>query len=153
MPFFRPLRKSGHLSLSPDISVDSENSDEPPLPQKVTEPTLSLPRPWRKKASPTGTRASSSPPMEPASPKASDFVEREVPTPILLSAVPGVFVTNATMVPPTETIPATNPVPDLLAATWDKVKDGPKGDSNDGMDRGLDVLSTNESFFVGKAGF
>lgn len=104
--------------------------------------------------SPTGTRASSSLPVEPALPKASSgAVEREVPTTTPLSAVPGVVVTNLTIIPPTETIPATNPVPGPLAATWDKVKDGPKGDNNDGMDRSLDVLGANENIFVDQARF
>jgi hypothetical protein len=72
-------------------------------------------------------------------------IEREVPTPTPLPAVPGVYVTNLTMASPTEMIPATNPVPDLLAATWDKVKDGPKGD-NSNLERGLDVLGADEVF-------
>ncbi|KAF8259842.1 hypothetical protein EI94DRAFT_1812645 [Lactarius quietus] len=42
------------------------------------------------------------------------------------------------MIPPTETIPALSPAPDPLAAAWDKVKDGPKGDSGDGR---LDVTT------------
>jgi hypothetical protein len=149
MPFFSPLRKSSHASLTPAISVDLGNSDEPPQHRKVTEPALSLPRPWKRKTSSTGTRSSSSLPMEPTLPKvessAADAVEREVPAPMPLPAVPGVFVTNLTMISPTEMIPATRPVPELLSETWDKVKDGPKVDTSS-LGRGLDVLGANETF-------
>jgi hypothetical protein len=88
--------------------------------------------------------------MEPTLPKvessAADAVEREVPAPMPLPAVPDVFVTNLTMIPPTEMIPATSPVPDPLAATWDKVKDGPEVDTSR-LGRGLDILGANENFF------
>ena len=55
------------------------------------------------------------------------------------STGPGVIVTNITMVPPTEVIPTINP---LLAETWDKVKDGPKGGN---VDRIPDALGADES--------
>ncbi len=150
MPFFSLLRKSNQPSLARPASADvasdpfSANPDELPQRRRKTEPTPSLPRPWRRKAASTVTRASSSPPTGPALPvtpkvesPASDAAIREIPTPMPLPTGSGVFLTNLTMVPPTEMIQAISPVPDLLAATWDKVKEGPKGVS---MDRSLDVL-------------
>ncbi|KAH9077795.1 hypothetical protein EDB83DRAFT_2548774 [Lactarius deliciosus] len=103
----------------------------------------SLPRPWKRKAASTVSRASSPPPIVPALPvapkvesPAPDTATREMPTPMPLPAGPDIFV-NLTMLPSTEIIPTVSPVPDLLAATWDEVKDGPKGVS---VDRSLDVL-------------
>ena len=79
----------------------------------------------------------------------SDAAIREMPTPMPLPVGPDVFVANFTMVPSTEMIPTINPEPDLLAATWDQVKDGPK---DDGVDKAIDVLSGIEDF-IGPAGF
>ena len=155
MPFFSLLRKLGHPNLSQAVSVDvtsnpvSENSNELPQHRRDTESTPSLPRPWRRKETSTATRVSSSPPMEPIpsiipkvkSPTSDDSI-REMPTPMLLSAGHGTSSTNLAVVPPREMIPTINPVPDLLAATWDQVKGGPKGGS---VDRAIDTLGTNET--------
>ncbi|KAI9464116.1 hypothetical protein BJY52DRAFT_1166045 [Lactarius psammicola] len=150
MPFFSSLRKLSLSSFvrpaSADMASDrfSGNPDEKPHHRRKSEPTTSLPRPWRRKAASTVGRASSSPPIEPAPPitpkvesATPDTAVREMPTLVPLSAGPGVFVTDPTMVPPTEVIPTISPVPDLLATMWDEVKDGPKGDN---VDRSLDVL-------------
>ena len=39
-------------------------------------------------------------------------------------------------------VPTINPVPDLLAATWDQVKGGAKGDS---VDRAIDIVGASET--------
>ncbi|KAH9171873.1 hypothetical protein EDB89DRAFT_2070429 [Lactarius sanguifluus] len=147
MPCFSLLRKSSQPSLARPASADvasgpfSENSDKLPQRRRKTEPTPSFPR-WRKAAS-SVSRVGSSPPIEPALPvtlkvesPAPDNAIREMPTPMPLPAGPGVFV-NRTTLPPTEMIPTISPESDLLAATWDEVKDGPKDVS---VDRSLDVL-------------
>ena len=158
MPFFSLSRKLSHPNLSQAASGDvtsnpvSGSSNELPQRRKDTESTSSLPRPWRRKGTSTATRASSSPPMErslPVIPKVesptSDDSIREMPTPMPLSAGPEVFFTNLTMVPPREMIPAINPVPDLLAATWDQVKGGAKGDS---VDRAIDIVGASETLLA-----
>jgi hypothetical protein len=71
----------------------------------------------------------------------SDASIREMPTPMPLAVGPDVFFTNLAMVPPTEMIPTITPVPDLLAATWDQVKGGPKGDT---LDRAIDIIGANK---------
>ena len=156
MPLFSLSRKFSQPSLTRAASDDvasnflSGNSNELPRPRRDTGSTSSLPRLWRRKGASTTSRDSSSPPMEPVIPiipkvesPSSDVVIREMPTPMPLPAAPDVFFTNCTMVPPTERTPTINPEPDLLAATWDQVKSGPKGDS---MDRAIDVLGANENF-------
>ena len=158
MPFFSILRKLGHPNPSQAASVDVTsnpvpgNSNELPQRQRDTESTPSLPRPWRKKRTPTATRVSSSLPMEPIlpiipkveSPTSDNFIQ-EMPTPMLLSTGPGPSFANLAMVAPREMIPTINPVPDLLAATWDQVKGGAKGDS---VDRAIDTLGANETSLV-----
>ena len=80
--------------------------------------------------------------MEPKveSPTSDDSI-REMPTPMPLSAGPEIFLTNLAMVPSREMIPTTSSVPDLLAATWDQVKGGAKGDS---VDRAIDIVGASE---------
>ncbi|KAI9438361.1 hypothetical protein H4582DRAFT_257215 [Lactarius indigo] len=146
MPFFSLLRRSSQPSLARPASADVANdpfSGNPDELRRKTEPAPSFPRSWRRKAASSVSRAGSSPPIEPALPvtpklesPAPDPAIREMPTPMPLPAAPDVFV-NLTMLPSTEMIPTISPVPDLLAATWDEVKDGPKGVS---LDRSLDVL-------------
>ncbi|KAI9464114.1 hypothetical protein BJY52DRAFT_887425 [Lactarius psammicola] len=138
MPFFNSLRKFGHPSAAHPASADlagdpfSGNSDELPQRRRKSEPSPSLPRPWRRKVASTVSHASSSPPIEPAlpiTPKVENPVAGiavlETPTPMPPPVAP---VTNPTMVPPTEMIPTISPTPDSLAATWDEVKGSPKGD-------------------------
>jgi hypothetical protein len=150
MPFFSLLKKHPDLRRAASADPLSASSDALPQSRRETELTPSLPRPWRRKVASTVSRAGSSPPMEPTLPitpkvesPAPDTAVREMPIPMPLPAGPGVFFTNLTMVPPTEMIPITIPVPDLLAATWDEVKDGPKGGS---VDRSIDVLGANKNF-------
>ncbi|KAH9034702.1 hypothetical protein EDB85DRAFT_2288949 [Lactarius pseudohatsudake] len=149
MPFFGLLRKSSQPSLARPASADvasgpfSENPDKLLQRRRKTEPTPSFPRSWRRKAASSVGRAGSSPPIEPALPvtpkvesPAPDTTIREMPTPMPLPAGPDVFL-NLTMLPSMEIIPTISPESDLLAATWDEVKDGPKGVS---VDRSLDIL-------------
>ena len=154
MPFFNLSKKRSNLirAASADVASDPLSGDAGVLPQRrrETEPTTPLPRPWKRRGTSTPTRASSSLPMEPALPVAQtvespapEAAIREMPTPMPLPTGPGVFFTNLAMVPPTEMIPTISPVPDLLSATWDDVKDGPKGGS---IDRGIDVIGKNRNF-------
>ena len=150
MPLFSLSKKHPGLRRAASADLLSASSDVLPQGRRETEPTPSLPRPWRKKGTSTVSRAGSSPPMEPTLPvaprvesPAPDTAVREMPIPMPLPAGPGVFFTNLTMVPPMEMMPTISPVPDLLAATWDEVKDGPKGGT---VDRGIDVLGANKTF-------
>ncbi|KAF8273628.1 hypothetical protein EI94DRAFT_1795034 [Lactarius quietus] len=145
MPFFSVLKHFNHPSNARSPSADvtsnplSENSDDTSRRRRESEPTRPLPQPWslRRKAASAISRARSSPPTEPAlvvirkvKSSAPDAPGREIPIPVPLPAGPGVIVSDINMVPPMEMIPATtSPVPDMLAATWDQVKDGLKSES------------------------
>ena len=65
-----------------------------------------------------------------------------------LPTCPGIIATNINMVPPTEVIPTISP---LLAETWDKVKDVPKGGNvgriPDALGAGKSVASRTEFYF------
>ena len=142
MPFFSVLRHFNHPSdasptspTSPDEASDpsSDNSDELSRRRRESEPTRPLPLPWslRRKGASAISRAKSSPPIEPAlvvtrkaKRPAPNPPVREIPVPIPPPAGPRAIVTDMTMAPPMEMITTTSPVPDLLAATWDQVKDG-----------------------------
>ena len=158
MPFLSLLRKLSHPNLSQAASRDvtgnlvSGSSTELPQRRRDAESTPSLPRPWRRRGTPTATRASSSATMEPIFPimpkvesPASDDSIREMPTPMPLSAGPEIFFTNLAMVPPREMVPTINPMPDLLAATWDQVKGGAKGDS---VDRAIDIVGASDTLLA-----
>ena len=162
MPLFSLSRKFSQPSLTRAASDDvasnplSGNADELPQRRRDTGSTSSLPRLWRRKGASTASRDNSSPTMEPVIPIMAkvespipDAAIREMPTPMPLPAGPDVFFTNFTMVPPTEMMPTINPEPDLLATTWDQVKDGPKDDS---LDKAIDVLGANKNF-AGLTGF
>ena len=42
-------------------------------------------------------------------------------------------------------VPTINPMPDLLAATWDQVKGGAKGDS---VDRAIDIVGASDTLLA-----
>lgn len=160
MPFFSVLRHFNHpnnnaRSASADEASDpsSGDSDELSRRRRESEPTRPLPQPWslRRKGASAISRARSSPPIDSTllvTPKtkrsAPDAPGREMPIPILLPPNRGVIVTDMTMAPPMEMI-STSPVPDLLAATWDRVKDGQKGDKGDSVERAANALGTDET--------
>jgi hypothetical protein len=163
MPFFSVLRHFNHpnnnaRSASADEANDpsSGNSDELSRRRRESEPTRPLPQPWslRRKGASAISRARSSPPIDPAllatrkaKRSAPDAPGREIPIPIPrpLPSGPGVIVTDISMAPPMEMISTTSPVPDLLAATWDRVKDGQK-QKGDSVDRGVNALGADEQF-------
>lgn len=158
MPFFSVLRHFNHPNNNPrSASADeendpfSENSDEISRRRRESEPTRPLPQPWslRRKGASAISRARSSPPMNPAllvprkaKRSAPDAPGRGIPIPMPLPPSPGVIVTDITIAPPMEMISTTSPLPDPLAATWDLVKDGQKGDS---VDRGVNALGADET--------
>jgi hypothetical protein len=54
--------------------------------------------------------------------------------------IPSVLLTNVTVVPQPEMVPAIDPVPDKLADAWDAVKDDPKITN---MSRALDTVGAS----------
>lgn len=157
MPFFSVLRHFNHpnnnaRSASADEASDpsSGDSDESSRRRRESEPTRPLPQPWslRRKGASAISRARSSPPIDPTflvtrktKRSAPDAPGREIPIPVPLPPNHGVIVTDMIMAPPMDMI-STSPVPDLLAATWDRVKDGQKGDS---VDRAANAIGTDEA--------
>lgn len=134
MPLSRLFRKSSHPNLARSGSADgrsnAEHSYGSESPQRMTEPKRTS-HFWRKTASSVNRSTSPPPistlPLTPSSESSAHGVDvLEQPLPMPLSAAPDIFVTNLALVPHSETMPITNPVPDTLAETWDLVKDGPK---------------------------
>jgi hypothetical protein len=134
MPLSRLFRKSSQPSLALTGSADgrrnAEHSDDSESLQRMTEPKLTS-RFWRKTAS-SVNRSTSPPPMStlPLTPSSKSPAHGVgvLEQPLLMphSTAPDIFVTNLALVPNSETVPTTSPVPDTLAETWDMVKDGPK---------------------------
>jgi hypothetical protein len=131
------LRKFSHPSLVPTASTDAESSpsvDEPngqPQHRQYSEPTLTIPRPWRKKRPSTAgsssiSRQTSAPPLRPrvGDPTPEGGVP-EIPFPKPLPPDPSVFLTNLSVIPPPGMITVSSPVQDKLAEAWDAVKDDP----------------------------
>jgi hypothetical protein len=165
MPFFSVLRHFNHpnnnaRSPSTDEASDPStgNSDELSRRRRESEPTRPLPQPWslRRKGASAISRARSSPPIDPtllatrkAKRSAPDAPGRDIPIPIPrpLPPGPGITFTDISMAPPMEMISTTSPVPDLLAATWDRVKDGQKH-NGDIIDRGVNALGADEQFLT-----
>lgn len=153
MSFSRLLRKFSQPSFahsdptgagsSPRASAD--DSDDPPRRRHASESTPPIPRPWRRKRPSTATVDRSSQSQLASSPVSipkvdsptSDGGMAEMPLPMPPPTNTGVFLTNLTMVPSPDMIPAIGPVPDTLADAWDAVKENPR---NPNMSRELDAV-------------
>ena len=141
MSFSRLLRKHSTPNLAPPAPTDAgsnPSADGPngqPQRRQASEPTRTIPRPWRRKRPSTTSHSSLSEqtttsPMTPISPRVEDLIPqggvREMPIPMPLPPDPNVFMTNLAMVPPPETIEASSPVQDKLVEAWEAVKDDPE---------------------------
>jgi hypothetical protein len=137
MSFSRLLRKLSQPSLVPIASTDagsSPSADEPngrSQRRQSSEPTRTVPRPWRRKRPSTAgqssiSRQTSTPPLAPKAegPTPQGGVP-EMPPPVPILPDPSVFLTNLAMVPPPEMILVSSPVQDKLAEAWDEVKGDP----------------------------
>jgi len=139
MSFSRLLRKFSQPSLSHPAPAGSGNSprissDDPherSRRQEASEPMPAIPRPWRRKRPSTMGRSiqsqtTSTPLLIPKVESPTPDVEvPEMPLPMPLPTSPGVLLTNLTVEPPPEMIPAVVPAPDKLAEAWDAVKADP----------------------------
>jgi hypothetical protein len=149
MSFSRLLRKFSHPSLAPTASTDAESSPSADKPngqtqrRQYSEPTRTIPRPWRRKRPSTAgpssiSRQTSAPPLthKAEGPSTQGGVPgMSFPEP--LPPDPSVFLTNLAMVPSPEMIPISSPVQDKLAKAWDTVK-GDTGVAN--ISRELDAV-------------
>jgi hypothetical protein len=137
MSFSRLLRKFSHPSLVPPTSTDAgisrpATSDPKSHPQRrqTSEPTYTVPRPWKKKRSSTTGRSSiisqqtSTPPLTPeAEGLTTESRVDEIFPPVPVT--PSARLTSAAVVSSPETVLAIDAVPDKLAEAWDAVKDDP----------------------------
>ena len=134
MSFSRLLKKYSQPSFTHSAPTSaggdhsSDDSNRPSQRRQASEPTPTMPRPWRKKKTSTTDRAQASssrssstlPSKANAESPTSEGKTCEMPVPMPLSPTPGFFPTNLAMEPVTSAI---SPVPDELAEAWDAVKD------------------------------
>ena len=140
MSFSRLLRKHSPPSFAPPTPTSAgsnPSADDPsgqPQRRQASEPTRSIPRPWRRKRPSAASHSSLSgqtttSPLTSISPGSEDLTPQggvgEMPIPMPLPPDPNVFMTNFAMVPPPEMIEASSPVQDKLAEAWGAVKDDP----------------------------
>jgi hypothetical protein len=139
MSFSRLLRKHSTPTLAPPAPTNAgsnHSADDPngqPQRRQASEPTRTIPRPWRRKRPSTASHSSLSGQTTTSptsiSPRAEDLTPQgevgEMPIPMPLPPDPNVFMTNLAMVPPPEMIEASSPVQDKLAEAWGAVKDDP----------------------------
>jgi hypothetical protein len=156
MPFPRLLRTFSLPSLVHPRSADtgrkssSKGSDKAPKQRRqASEPMSIASRPWKKfrgKTARTNDLADSSPSTSilPLSSKVESPTSgvgiHEIPPPTPLPAAgPNAPLTNLSMVPHTEIMPALNPASDTLAEAWNVVN----GPNNSNMSRRLNAVGTS----------
>ena len=132
MPLSRLLKKLSHPNLVPPAATDTESipsADYHNGQPQLSEPTRTIPRPWRRKRALTGhssiSRQSSTPPLTPKVeyPLAQGGM-REFLFDKPLPPEPGVFLTKLSMVSSPDMMPVCgSTVQDKLAEAWDAVKD------------------------------
>ena len=135
MSFSRLLRKFSHPNLVSPASTDTEisrpasDSKRHPQRRQASEPTHTVPRPWKKKRSSTArssiSQQTSTPPLTPEAvgPTIESRVDEIFPP---VPVIPSGGLTNAAVVSSPESVLAIDPVPDKLAEAWDAVKDDPR---------------------------
>ena len=132
MPFPRLLKRSSQPTFArPGTThdVESSTSDDSNIRRrgrKAGESMAIIHRPWKAKRPPSDP--SQSTPTLPLTFKAKGpTTEIEVDEVSSRSpAIPGVLLTNPSVVPSPVMVPAANPAPDKLADAWDAVKGDPK---------------------------
>jgi len=138
MSFSRLLKKYSQPSFTHSAPTgagddhSSSDSNKPSQRRQASEPTPTIPRPWRKKKTSSTDRAqensSRSSSVLPSTANADGPISEgktcETPVPMPLPPTVGFFPTTLAMEPPPEATPAISPVPDNLAEAWDAVKDG-----------------------------
>ena len=133
MSFSRLLRKLSHPSLGPSAPTDAgsnSSANDPngqPQRRQASEPTHTIPRPWRRKQPSTAGDSSTSRQM-PTSPlilrAGGPAPQGGVPNLVPVPSDPSIVMTN--LVPGLPgMIPDISPVQDKLAEAWDTVKDDP----------------------------
>ena len=141
MSFSRLLGKLGQPSFadsdptdggsSPHRQASTDDPDDPPQRRDTSESTPAIHRPWRRKRPSAADRstqsqlASTTPLIPNVESPTSDSGMPETTPPTPLPTTPGVFLTNLTMVPSPDMIPAIGPVPDTLSDAWNAVKVNP----------------------------
>jgi hypothetical protein len=132
MPLSRLLKKLSHPNLVPPAATDTGSilsTDNHNGQPQSSEPTRTIPRPWRRKRTLTGHSSiswqSSMPPLtlKVEYPLAQGGM-RELLFDKPLPPVPGVFLTKQSMVSSPDMVPVcSSTVQDKLAEAWDAVKD------------------------------
>jgi hypothetical protein len=135
MSFSRLLKKYSQPSFSHSAPTgaggdhSSGDSKKPSQRRQASEPTPTIPRPWRKKKRSTTDSAQENPSRSSfvlpstTNPEGSISEGKTYETPMPMPLPPtGSFPTNLAMETPPEATPAISPVPDNLAEAWDAVK-------------------------------
>lgn len=138
MSFSRLLKRYSQPSFThsaPTSAAGGDHSSDdfnrPSQRRQASEPTPTMPRPWRRKKKSTTDHAqansSRSSSILPSTANAESPTPEgktcEMPVPLPLPPNPGFFPTTLAMEPPPEATLAISPVPDELAEAWDAVKD------------------------------
>ena len=148
MSFSRLLKKYSQASITrpapTDVGVNHsvEDPNRPSQRRQASDPTPSIPRPWRRKKSSTIDHGHATspqpPPVLPSTAGERPTTEGAVSgTSPPIPATSSVFLTNMTILPQSELMPAVSPATDTLAEAWDVVKDGPQVSV---INRVLDVI-------------
>jgi len=132
MSFSRLLKKYSQPSFPHSAPTgaggdpSSGDSDKPSQRRQASEPTPTIPRPWRKKTSTTdraqanlSLSSSILPSTANAESPTSEGKTCEMPVSMSLPPTVGFLPTNLSMEPPPEATPAISPIPDNLAEAWD----------------------------------
>lgn len=136
MPFAHLLRRTSQPTLARSGRADARSgaSDDSNIPMRrgrqASELMSTIRRPWKTKTPSITDRPnpSESTPTPPLTFKAKGPTTESGGDEILppVHAVPSLILTNDSIVPSPETVPAVGTVPDELADAWDPVKDDQK---------------------------